>query len=94
MSEIAGRLNCSWATARRYVSLDKEARERYEGENEKMLDKAERIINDSLESPEINERLQTAKWLLANKGKCRGYNRGSGNVLLAKPLNWAIEDFV
>ena len=92
MSVIAGRLKCSWATARRYISYDSVARERYEGENEKMLDTAEQIINDSLQGEDGKTRLETAKWLLAVKGKGRGYNNYGGNVLLEKPLSERLGD--
>lgn len=85
MSIIADRLKCSWATARQYVSYDDLARKRFEGETEMMLDKAERIINDNLDSPDIKTRLETAKWLLSVKGKGRGYNSYGGDVLLNEP---------
>lgn len=84
MSVIAERLQCSWATARRYIGDDTEAKEAFKGENERMLDTAERIIADSLEQKaDPAERLQTAKWLLATKGGGRGYGRRTkyGNVL-------------
>ena len=74
MSVIAERLNCSWATARQYIGDDNEAKELYKGETERMLDKAEQIINDSLDqTTDHAEQLQTAKWLLATKGGNRGY---------------------
>lgn len=74
MSTIAERLGCSWATARHYVGEDGVARERYKGEVEKMLDKAEQIILDSLDrTANPAEQLATAKWLLAAKGGNRGY---------------------
>ena len=92
MSTIAERLGCSWATARKYISFDSVARSHYEGETEKMLDTAERIIGDSLESVDSKVRLETAKWLLAVKGKGRGYGAGGGNVLLEKPLEERLAD--
>lgn len=74
MSVIAERLNCSWATARQYIGDDVAAKELYKGETERMLDKAEQIINDSLnQTTDHAEQLQTAKWLLATKGGNRGY---------------------
>lgn len=74
MSVIAERLNCSWATARQYIGDDMAAKELYKGETERMLDKAEKIINDSLDqTTDHAEQLQTAKWLLATKGGNRGY---------------------
>lgn len=74
MSVIAERLNCSWATARQYIGDDAETKELYKGETERMLDKAEQIINDSLnQTTDHAEQLQTAKWLLATKGGNRGY---------------------
>lgn len=69
MSVIAERLKCSWATARQYIGDDNAAKELYKGETERMLDKAEQIINDSLDqTTDHAEQLQTAKWLLATKG--------------------------
>ena len=74
MSVIAERLKCSWATARQYIGDDTAAKELYKGETERMLDKAEKIINDSLDqTTDHAEQLQTAKWLLATKGGNRGY---------------------
>lgn len=92
MSTIAGRLRCSWATARQYISRDCVARECFEGETEKMLDTAEKIVNDSLKSPDGKTRLETAKWLLAVKGKGRGYGTCGGSVLLGKPLEERLGD--
>ena len=76
MSVIAERLKCSWATARQYIGDDTAAKELYKGETERMLDKAEQIINDSLDqTTDHAEQLQTAKWLLATKGGNRGLRR-------------------
>lgn len=84
MSVIAEKLGCSWATARQYIGDDEIACEYYKGETERMLDKAETIIKDSLEqTTDHAEQLQTAKWLLATKGGGRGYGQKSNhsNVL-------------
>lgn len=84
MTVIAERLGCSWATARSYIGDNSTAREMFKGEVEKMLDKAERIINDSLDqTADHAEQLATAKWLLATKGGDRGYGTKTGykNVL-------------
>jgi hydroxylamine reductase (hybrid-cluster protein) len=75
ISLIAVNLNCSWATARKYISDNVQLRTIYKGENERMLDKAENIISQALENDDDKKtQLETAKWLLATKGYSRGYN--------------------
>ena len=75
ISLIAVNLNCSWATARKYISDNVQLRTIYKGENERMLDKAENIISQALENDDDKKtQLETAKWLLATKGYTRGYN--------------------
>lgn len=75
LSLIAINLNCSWATARKYISENDVLRTIYKSENEKMLDKAENIINQALDNNDDKKtQLETAKWLLATKGYSRGYN--------------------
>lgn len=75
LSLIAINLKCSWATARKYISDNNELRMIYKGENERMLDKAENIISQALDNDDDKKtQLETAKWLLATKGKSRGYN--------------------
>lgn len=106
MSVIAERLNCSWATARQYIGDDTAAKELYKGETERMLDKAEKIINDSLDqTTDHAEQLQTAKWLLATKGGNRGYGtktkynnvlhgyRSENDILSDIAANLAISEF-
>ena len=101
MSVIAERLGCSWATARQYIGDDDIACEYYKGETERMLDKAETIIMDSLEqTTDHAEQLQTAKWLLATKGGNRGYGTKTNynNVLYdylttRNPLDDIIKNF-
>ena len=74
ISLIAVKLNCSWATARKYISDNDELRQEYKGETEKMLDKAESIINNALDDDtDKKTQLETAKWILATKGYTRGY---------------------
>lgn len=75
LSLIAVNLNCSWATARKYISDNDELRTIYKGENERMLDKAESIVSQALANDDDKKtQLETAKWLLATKGYSRGYN--------------------
>ena len=75
ISLIAVKLNCSWATARKYISDNAQLRTIYKGENERMLDKAESIISQALDNDDDKKtQLETAKWLLATKGYSRGYN--------------------
>ena len=106
MSVIAERLKCSWATARQYIGDDTAAKELYKGETERMLDKAEKIINDSLDqTTDHAEQLQTAKWLLATKGGNRGYGtktkynnvlhgyRSENDILSDIAANLAISEF-
>lgn len=75
ISLIAVNLNCSWATARKYISDDEQLRKIYKGETERMLDKAESIISQALDNDgDKKTQLETAKWILATKGYSRGYN--------------------
>ena len=75
ISVIAINLKCSWATARKYISENDELRREYKGESEKMLDKAESIVNKALDDDQDKKtQLETAKWILATKGYTRGYN--------------------
>ncbi len=80
ISLIALKLNCSWATARKYISSNDDLRQEYKGETERMLDKAESIINEALDDKtDKKTRLDTAKWILATKGYSRGYNAKNRN---------------
>ncbi len=75
ISLIAVKLNCSWATARKYIGDNPTLRQEYKGEAERMLDKAESIINNALENDDDKKtQLETAKWILSTKGYSRGYN--------------------
>lgn len=69
MLEVARRLGVSWATARAYVQKWDDTLAAFDIENEKMLDIAEKTIQDSIQGGDT----QDAKWLLARKGKSRGY---------------------
>lgn len=75
ISLIAVKLKCSWATARKYISGSDELRQEFKGETERMLDKAESIVNNALDDDtDKKTQLETAKWILATKGHSRGYN--------------------
>jgi len=69
MSTIAKRLDCAWYTARKYVNEWEATRQAYEDEEQMILDLAESKIYESIN----NGNTQDAKWLLATKGKKRGF---------------------
>ena len=69
MSTIAKRLGCAWYTARKYVNKWGATRQAYEDEEQMILDLAESKIYESIN----NGNTQDAKWLLAMKGKKRGF---------------------
>jgi hypothetical protein len=69
MSTIAKRLDCAWYTARKYVNKWDATKQAYEDEEQMILDLAESKIYESIN----NGNTQDAKWLLATKGKKRGF---------------------
>lgn len=69
IDEIARRLGVSWATARSYINKWEDVKAIYDDENERVLDMAETTILESIKDGNT----QDAKWLLARKGKVRGY---------------------
>ena len=75
ISVIATRLKCSWDTARKYITSDKELKDLFIGETERILDTAESIVFNAItDEADPKTRLETAKWLLSVKGYSRGYN--------------------
>ena len=70
MSTIADRLGVSWHTAKKQIDKHEETQEAYRDEEEITLDKAESALHRAIEKDDI----QAAKWLLATKGKKRGYS--------------------
>ena len=69
IDEIARRLGVSWATARSYINKWDDTKALYDDENERLLDMAEETVINSIKKGDT----QDAKWLLARKGKQRGY---------------------
>ena len=69
IDEIARRLGVSWATARAKVNKWPDVKELYDAENERVLDLAETTVLNSIKGGDTHD----AKWLLARKGKTRGY---------------------
>ena len=70
IDEIARRLGVSWATARSYINKWDDTKALYDDENERLLDMAEETVINSIKKGDT----QDAKWLLARKGKRRGYS--------------------
>lgn len=68
-STIARKLDIAWSTARIKVEADPVTKQAYEDECERVLDLAEATIIKSVEGGDTSD----AKWLLARKGKKRGY---------------------
>jgi len=69
ISTIADRLKCDWHTAEKYVNKFDSTRQAYADENEVFLDSAVSVLKTKIEEQD----LQAAKWLLATKGKHRGF---------------------
>lgn len=70
ISHIAKKLDCSWATADKYIKKWKETQSAYEDEKERILDIAEGVLYSSIQDGNT----QDAKWLLSTIGKRRGFN--------------------
>ncbi len=66
---IAGRLKCSWDTARKYINKWEETRIAYKNEEEIILDMCESAIYNSIKDGNT----QDAKWMLVMRAKRRGY---------------------
>ena len=92
ITTIANRVGCSWHTAKKYIDTYPTVTVAYADELDKNLDVAEAIIIDNLkllrkEQEQTRKPVETsdARWLLATKGKARGYSQKqevemSGNV--------------
>ena len=70
ISTIAKRLNVSWHTADKYIQQSDETKEALADEREAILDMAEGAVYSSIKEGNT----QDAKWLLATKGRKRGFN--------------------
>jgi hypothetical protein len=69
MSSIAKRLKCNWNTARKYVNSKPEFEEMLQEEEEAVLDMGEAALYAQVK----NQEAWAVKYLLATKGKKRGY---------------------
>ena len=69
VSTIAKRLGCDWNTARKYINNNEEAQQAFTNEEETILDMCESAIYKSVQEGNT----QDAKWILATKGKKRGF---------------------
>ena len=83
ISTIADKLDVSWHTAKKYVMQWDETKEAIEDETETILDMAEGALYGSIKEGNT----QDAKWLLATKGRKRGFNEKldiehSGNMVI------------
>ena len=81
---VSKRLQCTWDTAERWVNKWEETKTALKNENEKVLDMAEGQVLKAVQSGD----LQTAKWVLARKGKERGWGEDNSLKLVNDdPLN-------
>ena len=69
ISTIAARVGCDWNTARKHIDNSPKLTQMYNDECESVLDMAESVLIKSIQAGDT----QDAKWLLARKGKQRGY---------------------
>ena len=69
ISSIASRLDCSWNCAKKYIYQWPETEQAYEEEKEAILDLCESVLYSSIKNGDT----QSAKWVLATKGKERGF---------------------
>lgn len=87
MSSIAKQLGCDWHTAKKYVMEWEETVAALEDEQETILDMAEGAVYKNIKDGNT----QDAKWLLATKGRKRGFNEKvdiehSGSVAVKKTI--------
>ena len=69
VSTIAKRLDCEWITAKRYINKWEETKQAFLDEEETVLDMCESTLYTSVKGGDT----QSAKWILATKGKRRGF---------------------
>lgn len=69
INTIAKRLGCEWITAKKYIEMWPETKQAYSDEEETVLDMCESTLYSSVKSGDT----QSAKWILATKGKRRGF---------------------
>lgn len=80
VSAIAKKVGCSWNTAKKFIDEHPTVKAIYEAEQESILDIAESVLVNNIKlSLSDQQKLKRpvdssdAKWLLARKGKARGY---------------------
>ncbi len=69
MTTIAKNLGCDWSTARKYTEMYDSTKEAYFNEGERVLDLAESKLIEAINKGDS----QMIKYLLATKGKKRGF---------------------
>ncbi|OQC57679.1 MAG: hypothetical protein BWX54_01132 [Verrucomicrobia bacterium ADurb.Bin018] len=69
ITTIAKRVGCSWHTAKKYIEAMPTLRQAYQDECEAILDMAESKLYKAVQDGD----LQAVKYILATKGKKRGY---------------------
>ena len=69
VSAIARKVNCDWATARKWIDEYPTVKRAYDAECEAMLDLAESTVLKAIKDGDTSD----AKWYLTKKGKKRGY---------------------
>lgn len=69
VSVVANKLGCAWSTAKIYIDQHEETKQALSDENETILDFAESKLYKRIDS----EDMTAIKFLLATKGKRRGY---------------------
>lgn len=81
MSTVARRLKVDWYTAKKYVEADPITARAYLDEEEIILDMCESTLHNAIKAKDT----ASAKWLLATKGKKRGYSEKQ-EVALTTPM--------
>lgn len=70
MTYVAKKLQCAWNTAAKYVAMWEETKQAFSDEEEKILDMCQTTVYSAVKDGDT----QSAKWILATKGKKRGFN--------------------
>jgi len=81
ITDIANKIGCSWYTAKKYIEDFPNIKRAYDDETESLLDLAESVLRGNIELAKKQQQGEEpriadagdAKWLLARKGKARGY---------------------
>lgn len=70
MSTVAKRLKIDWTTAKNYIDASPVTKQAFLDEEETVLDMCESTLHNAVKAKDT----AAAKWLLATKGKKRGYS--------------------